>query len=164
MERSSSAVHVPPYFHSCHLFSTTVEVCKYFSSVLSDYIIWITDELSWLSINGDAESRQFTCYHFSHMNHIFRTNITMCSSVILCLTRFLTHLFHHKSAFTTTTFVRVQMALSEQTSFALVLLTSITAPLLGAANTLLYSCSQDMRQQIRPSFIWVRTPIILFTY
>ena len=47
------------------------------------------------------------------------------------------------------------MALNEQSSFPLVLMTSITAPLLGAVNTLLYSCSADMRQQMRPSFIWV---------
>ena len=51
------------------------------------------------------------------------------------------------------------MALNEQSSFPLVLLTSISAPLLGAANTLLYSCSPEMRQQIHPSFIWVYTDI-----
>ncbi|KAL5253524.1 hypothetical protein ACHWQZ_G013353 [Mnemiopsis leidyi] len=49
---------------------------------------------------------------------------------------------------------RIQMALNEQSSFPLVLMTSITAPLLGAVNTFLYSCSADMRQQMRPSFIW----------
>jgi len=49
---------------------------------------------------------------------------------------------------------RIQMALNDQSSFPLVLMTSITAPLLGAVNTLLYSCSADMRQQMRPSFIW----------
>lgn len=49
---------------------------------------------------------------------------------------------------------RIQMALNDQTSFPLVLLASMSAPLLGAVNTLLYSCGADMRQQIRPSFIW----------
>ena len=50
------------------------------------------------------------------------------------------------------------MALNDQTSFPLVLLASMSAPLLGAVNTLLYSCGADMRQQIRPSFIWVSAP------
>eukprot|EP00116_Pleurobrachia_bachei_P006509 sb/3466771/ len=49
---------------------------------------------------------------------------------------------------------RVQMAFKSDTSFPLILITSITAPMLGAANTLLYSCSPDMRQQIKPSSIW----------
>jgi hypothetical protein len=51
---------------------------------------------------------------------------------------------------------RIQMAISpSESSFPLVLLTSITAPLLGAVNMVLFSCSADMRQQIRPRFIWV---------
>lgn len=49
---------------------------------------------------------------------------------------------------------RIQMATSSESSFPLVLLTSMSAPLLGTANALLYSCSEETRQQMRPAFIW----------
>lgn len=49
---------------------------------------------------------------------------------------------------------RIHMALNTQSNFVLVLLTSITAPLLGTANTLLYSCGAEMRAQIRPKALW----------
>ena len=54
------------------------------------------------------------------------------------------------------------MLVAKESSFTLVLLMNISAPLLGAANSCLYSCSPQMRHQVHPKCIKVR--IICYFY